>query len=206
MPIVVRICAVSAACAAAFVLQSASAFAADLPNAPSNYPALDDEPGRAGVESVVGALCRHGDLGLGRQGGQGRGRGRGLSRLRPRLRQRRRRRGEGVERLRALPLVDPERLHAVHRNRLRRRRGDRRLSDGAGDALCDRRRRPRPADPFRLRSARSTTSTPSSRARAPSRRSARSASASPTASTTTSASASRRSCTPTRPAPSGWPY
>ncbi len=45
MPVVVRICAVSAAGAAALFLQSASTFAADLPNAPSSYPALTTNPG-----------------------------------------------------------------------------------------------------------------------------------------------------------------
>jgi opacity protein-like surface antigen len=45
MTVVVRICAVPAACAAALLLQSAFAFAADLPNAPSNYPALTSGPG-----------------------------------------------------------------------------------------------------------------------------------------------------------------
>jgi opacity protein-like surface antigen len=44
MPVVVRICAVLAACAAALFLLSASAFAADLPNAPSSYPALTTSP------------------------------------------------------------------------------------------------------------------------------------------------------------------
>ncbi len=43
MPLVARICAVSAACAAGLFLQSASA--ADLPNAPSSYPALTTNPG-----------------------------------------------------------------------------------------------------------------------------------------------------------------
>ena len=45
MPVVVRICAVPAACATAFFLQSASASAADLPNAPADYPALTANPG-----------------------------------------------------------------------------------------------------------------------------------------------------------------
>jgi hypothetical protein len=47
MPVVVRVCAVPAACAAAFFLQSASASAADLPNAPADYPALAANPGEA---------------------------------------------------------------------------------------------------------------------------------------------------------------
>jgi len=42
---VVRICAVSAAFAAALCLEAASASAADLPNAPSSYPALAPGPG-----------------------------------------------------------------------------------------------------------------------------------------------------------------
>ncbi len=44
MPVIVRICAVSAPCAAALLLQSVSVFAADLPNAPSSYPALTTGP------------------------------------------------------------------------------------------------------------------------------------------------------------------
>ena len=42
----VRTCALPAACAAALLLQPAFARAADLPNAPSNYPALDANPGQ----------------------------------------------------------------------------------------------------------------------------------------------------------------
>ncbi len=44
MPIV-RISALSAACAAALLLHPASAAAADLPNAPSTYPAVTANPG-----------------------------------------------------------------------------------------------------------------------------------------------------------------
>jgi opacity protein-like surface antigen len=44
MPVVVPIRAVRAAGVAAFFLQFASASAADLPNAPSNYPALTTNP------------------------------------------------------------------------------------------------------------------------------------------------------------------
>ena len=44
MPVVVRSCAVSAAWAAALLLPSASAIAADLPNALSSYPALITNP------------------------------------------------------------------------------------------------------------------------------------------------------------------
>jgi hypothetical protein len=42
---VVRLSALSAACAAALLLHPASASAADLPNAPSTYPALTTNPG-----------------------------------------------------------------------------------------------------------------------------------------------------------------
>jgi opacity protein-like surface antigen len=45
MSIVVRICAVSAALAVALCLEAALASAADLPNAPSDYPALSSGPG-----------------------------------------------------------------------------------------------------------------------------------------------------------------
>jgi opacity protein-like surface antigen len=44
MPVALRTCAVSAAFAAALSLPYASGFAADLPNAPSSYPALTTSP------------------------------------------------------------------------------------------------------------------------------------------------------------------
>ncbi len=152
MPLV-RFSALPAACAAALLLQPGCRPRRGPAERPVDLSRADDQPRRARLEPVVGALCRHGDLRLGRQGGQRRGRRRGLSRLRSRLRQRRRRRGPGVERLRALPVGDAERLLAVHRDSLRRRVGRRRLPDGATDPLRDRRRRPRPSDPLRLASA-----------------------------------------------------
>ncbi len=71
MTVVVRICAVAAACAAALLLQSASAFAADLPNAPSNYPALTSGPGEAASDPWSGLYVGTGVSAWGGKGVKG---------------------------------------------------------------------------------------------------------------------------------------
>ncbi len=68
MPIVVRICAVSAACAAALCLQAAAASAADLPNAPSTYPALAASPGEPASDPWSGLYV---GTGISAWGGKG---------------------------------------------------------------------------------------------------------------------------------------
>ena len=130
-------------------LQAASAAAADLPNAPSNYPALAPSAARRRVESVVRAFCRHGRLGLGRQGGQGRGRGRGLLGYDHAFDNGVVAGSAGLERLRAVPLVDPGGFTQFTGTALSPAARPSSATDGAGDALCDRRRRPRPPDPLR---------------------------------------------------------
>ncbi len=70
MTVVVRICAVAAACAA-LLLQSASAFAADLPNAPSNYPALTSGPGEAASDPWSGLYVGTGVSAWGGKGVKG---------------------------------------------------------------------------------------------------------------------------------------
>ena len=68
MPIVVRICAVSAACAAALCLQASAASAADLPNAPSTYPALAASPGEPASDPWSGLYV---GTGISAWGGKG---------------------------------------------------------------------------------------------------------------------------------------
>ena len=82
------------------------AAAADLPNAPSNYPALSSGPPAQAWNPWSGLYVGAGHFRLGRQGRQRRRGRRGLRRLRARLRQRRRRRRAGGERLRPVPFLD----------------------------------------------------------------------------------------------------